>query len=487
MTTQKMYTPDWVSKAIFYQIFPDRFAKSEKVTKPDRLEAWDSPPTVHGYKGGDLYGIIEKLDYLSDLGITALYFNPIFHSASNHRYHTYDYFQVDPMLGGNDALRALIDACHARGMKVVLDGVFNHDSRGFFQFHDVLENKEHSPYMDWFHINKFPLNAYTEHDIGYAAWWGMAALPKFNTTNPETREYLLSVAEYWLEFGIDGWRLDVPNEINDDVFWQEFRERCRAINPECYIVGEIWDDASHWLKGSQFDAVMNYEFTRAIFGFVGADSLNHEQVSKCGYVHIPTLNVEGFAEEIEKVLVKHRKEVTQVQLNLLGSHDTPRAYTILGEDYAALKMSYLFLFSYIGAPCVYYGDELGLKAKHDPENRQSMPWSIPSTWDNGLKGYIQQLIALRKENACLQVGEYKTLYARDGIYVFARMTEGSCVVGVLNSGHEAVGGLELPNTLPINGTFIDALDTGGNLSLNSTVLKLDAIAPRTGYLFKQTS
>jgi len=319
----------------------------------------------------------------------------------------------------------------------------------------------------------------------------MAALPKFNTTNPETREFLLSVAEYWLKFGIDGWRLDVPNEINDDAFWQEFRERCRTINPECYIVGEIWDDPSHWLKGSQFDAVMNYEFTRAIFGFVGADTLNHEQVSKCGYVHIPTLNVEGFAEAIEHVLTKHRKEVTQVQLNLLGSHDTPRVYTILGEDYAALKMSYLFLLSYIGAPCVYYGDELGLKANHDPENRQSMPWNIPSTWDNDLRAYIQQLIALRKEQTCLQTGEYKTLYASDGLYVFARYTDDDVMVGILNSKHEAVEGFEVVVELDaLNGEFVDALELGGGLELTQSAttksLKLDAIAPRTAYLFKQT-
>ncbi|MEM7737825.1 MAG: alpha-amylase family glycosyl hydrolase, partial [Deinococcota bacterium] len=208
-------TPDWVRDAVFYQIFPDRFAKSERVPKIGRLEAWGSPPTVHGYKGGDLLGVVDNLDYLQDLGVTALYFNPIFRSASNHRYHTHDYYQVDPMLGGNKALDQLLDACYKRDMKVVLDGVFNHASRGFFQFSDILENGNASPYRDWFHIRRFPLNPYGGGEIGYDAWWGLAALPKLNTANPEVREFLFEVAEYWLEVGIDGWRLDVPNEIND--------------------------------------------------------------------------------------------------------------------------------------------------------------------------------------------------------------------------------------------------------------------------------
>ncbi|MEZ4608578.1 MAG: alpha-amylase family glycosyl hydrolase [Deinococcales bacterium] len=178
-----MHTPAWVRQAVFYQIFPDRFARSDTLPKAHGLEAWDSPPTIHGYKGGDLYGVIEKLDYLSDLGVNALYFNPIFQSGSNHRYHTHDYFKVDPMLGGNKAFSDLLKVCHDRGFKVVLDGVFNHASRGFFQFHDILENREHSPYRDWFHVRKFPLNAYEERDLGYDAWWGLAALPKFNTKN----------------------------------------------------------------------------------------------------------------------------------------------------------------------------------------------------------------------------------------------------------------------------------------------------------------
>ncbi|MEL7672767.1 MAG: glycoside hydrolase family 13 protein, partial [Chloroflexota bacterium] len=268
--SQAIQTPEWVKDAVFYQIFPDRFAKSERVVKPSNLEAWDAPPTVFGFKGGDLLGVEEHLDYLIDLGINAIYFNPIFQSASNHRYHTHDYFQVDPLLGGNDAFRTLLDAAHARGVRVVLDGVFNHCSRGFFQFNHLLECGAQSPYVSWFTAYGFPLNAYDEdHEPNYAAWWNLHALPKFNTDNPQVREFLWNVGEYWVRFGIDGWRLDVPYEIDDDAFWQEFRQRVKGANPDTYIVGEIWRESQRWLQGDQFDAVMNYIFTRATTAFFG--------------------------------------------------------------------------------------------------------------------------------------------------------------------------------------------------------------------------
>ena len=189
-------TPEWVKDAVFYQIFPDRFAKSDRVPKPSGLAPWGSEPTVFGYQGGDLLGVVDKLDYLQELGVDALYFTPIFQSASNHRYHTHDYEQVDPMLGGNEALRLLIDEAHRRRMKIVLDGVFNHASRGFFQFHDILENGEKSAYLDWFTIKGYPLRAYDDSGPpNYGAWWGLKALPKFNVQTPAVREFLLGIAK----------------------------------------------------------------------------------------------------------------------------------------------------------------------------------------------------------------------------------------------------------------------------------------------------
>ena len=439
-------TPDWVSDAVFYQIFPDRFAKSERVPKASNLESWDTPPTVHGYKGGDLLGVVEKLGYLQDLGVTALYFNPVFQSGCNHRYHTHDYFAVDPMLGGNEALRELLDAAHARDMKVVLDGVFNHASRGFFQFHDILENGPQSAYLDWFYVRSFPLHAYHDHgELGYSAWWNLPALPKFNTGTEAVREFLWSVGTHWLEFGIDGWRLDVPNEIGDDAFWREFRRRCRAVNPECYIVGEIWDDASRWLRGDQFDAVMNYPLTRAILGFAAAGTLEHHEIRRCGLQHVASLDAPAFAHETEALMRQHRPEVTEVQLNLLGSHDTPRALTMVGGDETALRLSLFLLLTFPGAPCLYYGDELGLDGGHDPECRQAMPWDQPEGWNEGLQRYVETLVALRHRHPALRRGTFRTLYAEGSAYVFSREVDGEKVVGVLNvSDRPATPTVQLP-------------------------------------------
>ncbi len=263
----EVVTPEWVKHAVFYQIFPDRFARSARVDKPNNLEAWDSEPTTFGYKGGDLLGVLEHLDHIQQLGATALYFNPIFQSASNHRYHTHDYYQVDPLLGGDAAFDELLAECKRRGLRVVLDGVFNHSSRGFFQFNDILENGGASPWLDWFYVDQpsgeHPINAYDiKRAPGYRAWWGLHALPKFNTDNPQVREYLMRVGEYWIRKGVDGWRLDVANEIRTPGFWQEFRRRIKAINPDAYIVAEIWDESPQWLRGDQFDAVMNYHLPK---------------------------------------------------------------------------------------------------------------------------------------------------------------------------------------------------------------------------------
>jgi neopullulanase len=431
--TEPMDTPDWVRDVVFYQIFPDRFARSSRLPKPASLEPWEAPPTWRGYKGGDLYGIVEHLDHIEALGANALYLTPIFQAASNHRYNTHDYYQVDPLLGGLPAFRELLDACHARGLRVILDGVFNHAGRGFFPFHDLLENGPQSVYRDWFHVHRYPLNAYQPRDgLGYQAWYGHASLPKFNTATPAVREFLWRVATHWLEVGIDGWRLDAPEEIDDDTFWRELRRRCRAVNPEAYLVGELWGDASRWLQGDQFDAVMHYELTRAIFGFVAADSLNQTEIGKGAYKQITPLHAEEFAETIHRLHGKYRPEVTAVQFTRLSSHDPARALTIVGEDESALRLALLLQMTYPGAPCVYYGDEIGLKGGHDPLNRQGMPWHTPERWNTALLAYIRRLIGLRKQHAALRRGVYHALYARDGLYVFARQLPGECFVIALN-------------------------------------------------------
>jgi cyclomaltodextrinase len=428
-------TPDWVKDAVFYQIFPDRFAKSERVEKPHNLETWDSPPTRHGFKGGDLLGVAEHLDYLADLGINAIYLTPIFQSTANHRYHTFDYFQVDPILGGNAAFKFLLDEAHARGLRIILDGVFNHASRGFYQFNHTLENGTNSPYFDWFSFGNFPLHPYDDYGpAGYQAWWGLKALPRFNHQNPQVREFIMRVAEHWIEQGIDGWRLDVPGEIDDDEFWREFRTRVKKINPEAYIVGEIWHQATRWLEGDQFDAVMNYQFTRACLSFfLEVDDEVRQLTAGHSYGDVANWDAPTFAARLEEALEWYHAEINYAQLNLLDSHDTSRFLTIAKKDVTALKLAILTMMSFPGAPMIYYGDEIGMLGGKDPDCRRSMTWD-ESRWNKDLRATIKRFVALRKKYPALRRGGYSNLYSQGKVYLFARQTEEETLIIGLNAG-----------------------------------------------------
>jgi cyclomaltodextrinase / maltogenic alpha-amylase / neopullulanase len=428
-------TPDWVKNAVFYQIFPDRFAKGESELKErwqtSRYEAWDSPPTLQGYKGGNLWGIIDKLDYLQDLGINAIYFTPIFQSACNHRYHTHDYYQIDPILGGNAAFEALIEAAHQKDIKVVLDGVFNHTGRGFFFFNDILENGPHSPWLKWFTIHAWPLSAYDgSKPANYYSWVDNRALPKFNHDNPEVKEYIMQIAEYWLHKGIDGWRLDVPNEVTTPGFWQEFRDRVKAVNPEAYIVGEIWDDASEWLDGTQFDGVMNYRFAEPTVAFAAGDRYIPEY-SQEHLIPYPPLSATEYATRIQALLKLYDWEIQLTQLNLLNSHDTCRLLTAVGEDKSSFILSTLLLMTFPGAPSIYYGDEVGLPGGKDPDSRRVFPEH--DQWDLEIFKHYQQLIALRHQYSCLRTGTYETLYADKFVYVFARILDNEEIIVAINT------------------------------------------------------
>ena len=401
-------TPDWVKDAVFYQIFPDRFARYGGSHFPAgiQLKPWGACPSEQGFQGGDLLGICDRLGYLQDLGITALYLNPIFSSACNHRYHTFDYFQVDPLLGGDSALRKLLDEAHHRGMKVILDGVFNHASRGFWAFHHILENGPDSPYVDWFLIEDWPLRPYhsdDENPPNYRSWWGLPALPKFNIHNPGVRDYLFSVAEHWLKFGIDGWRLDVPAEIDDDRFWREFRQRVKAINPEAYICGEVWERATHWLVGDMFDATMNYEFCALVLSYFGHHSLRLDYRKNA--LPLKPYTTAEFCEACQKMLQAFDPEIIQVQFNLLGSHDMARPLWIVHEDRHALQQAFLFQMTMPGAPCIYYGDEIGMTGLDDPYCRAAYPWHQPDLVDQHLLEFVRAIIQLRHRIPALRSGE----------------------------------------------------------------------------------
>lgn len=426
-------TPSWVKDAVFYQIFPDRFAKNDNYSgwRSDNLEAWNTPPTLQGYKGGNLWGVIDKLDYLQDLGISAIYFTPIFQSGSNHRYHTHDYFQVDPLLGGNAAFTAMLAAAKQRNIKVVIDGVFNHASRGFFYFNDILENGPFSPWLDWFQIKKWPLSAYDGNlAANYVGWADNRALPTFNHDNPQVKEYIMQIGEYWLKQGIDGWRLDVPFEIKTPGFWQEFRNRVKAINPEAYIVGEVWTDSRPWLDGTQFDGVMNYLFTGPTIAFTAGDRVLKEYCEAPEYYPYPALSAEEYREKIEHLLALYPWEIQLTQLNILSSHDTARILTIVGGDRSSVELATLLLFTFPGAPSIYYGDEVGLPGGLDPDCRRTFPEE--SDWDQQLLNYHQSLIAVRNQNPPLRTGNYQILFAQGAVYVFARVLNGQEIIIALN-------------------------------------------------------
>jgi glycosidase len=480
-------TPDWVKHAVFYQIFPDRFAKSERVEKPNNLEPWDSPPTVEGYKGGDLLGVVEHLDHIQELGATAIYFTPIFQSAANHRYHTHDYYQVDPLLGGNAAFRVLLDEAHRRGLQVVLDGVFNHASRGFFQFNDILEHGPHSPWLDWFTVEGWPLSAYDGgKPANYVSWVGNRALPKLNTENPQVREFIMRVAEHWLRQGIDGWRLDVPFEIKTAGFWQEFRRRVKAINPDAYIVGEVWRDARQWLQGDQFDGVMNYLFAEAAIAFAAGPRVQPEQVQGRSYDPIPPLNGIGYADRIDRLLGLYPWEIQLTQLNLLDSHDSARLITIAGGDTASVRLATLLLMTFPGAPSIYYGDEIGLPgANDDPDTRRTMLWDRPETWDMQALALHKRLIAMRRAHPALRTGAYRRLYSDADVYAFARADDAEALLVAVNVA-EAPRSVVVPiGELFVEGTRLRAIYGDGEAEVVGDAARVELPA-RDGIAFERS-
>lgn len=453
-----MTTPYWLQDAVFYQIFPDRFSNGDPAHNPANLTHWGATPTIWNFMGGDLRGILQRFDYLLDLGINALYLTPIFLSPSNHRYNTSDYYTIDPKLGTLRDFDALLDLAHQNNVRVVLDGVFNHCSRGFFAFNDLLENGEHSPYQDWFHVHRYPLDAYTPGDaLHYEAWWKFKSLPKFNTQNPAVRKYILDVARYWVERGIDGWRLDVPNEINDDAFWADFRQVVKSANRDACLIGEIWTADPRWANDTHFDSLMHYPVRDALLPcFNGKET--------------PT----QFADKVEALFKVYPRENLYSMYVTLGSHDTERILTMLGGDLDKLKLAFQFIFAYPGAPAIYYGDEIGLEGGKDPDCRRAFPWE-PSTWKADLRPWIQNLIAMRKSRASLRRGEYTRVHLDEthGVYAFVRTLGVEKTLVVLNLSGKSVT-LDLPvQTLWHDGeTLRSLLDhhpftvNGGKLHLN---------------------
>lgn len=379
-------TPEWVEDAVWYQIFPERFARIGE-QKPE-LKPWKSEPIkkfdFRLRYGGNLKGVTSRLEYLHNLGITAIYFNPIFKSPTDHKYNIDDYYEIDEAFGTKEDFRELCEKAHSLDIKIMLDMVMNHSGIFFPPFVDVMKNGEKSEYRDWFMINKFPVTLdKSTRDGRFYSFAFTQFMPKLNTNNPEVMEYFTRVCEYWVgEFGVDGLRFDVANEVSHK-FLKLMRSRVKAINPEVYLLAEIWHDSTQWLRGDEFDAIMNYPLTETISGFW----LN------------PDMTAGQLEQGINRCTVMYSEQSSRVMFNLLDSHDTERLYYRCRHNEDTFFQQLTMLFSLYGSPCIYYGTEIMLDGAHDPDCRRCMPWDeIDSGKFDSVMNQVRALIAARKEN-----------------------------------------------------------------------------------------
>ena len=414
--------PDWVHDAVVYNIFPDSFATSHNYISLEPTEMNYNGQTVKGRLGGTLRGIAENVDYLKNLGINCVYINPIFAAGEYHKYDLIDYFHVDPCFGGDEAFRELVSTLHENGIRVIIDGVFNHCGWYFFAFDDVVRNQEASRYRDWFYHLEFPVERPENPEIypTYACFAYERMMPKLNTANPEVRDYFCTVGRYWVEtFGIDGWRLDVASEV-DDGFWRAFRKTVKEVNPDALLIGEVWESAGHWLQGDMFDSSMNYDFRKHCMLFFGEQSID----------------AADFAGRITNMRMRYKVQTVPAQLNLLDSHDVSRFLSACGGDITRYKLAVLFMMSFVGMPTVFYGDELGIQGILEEEYRQPMPWR---GGNGALLDFFRKAIAIRQALTPLRRGSFRMLRAEpgSGLIVFRRAYAGEAVLVCINRGGPA--------------------------------------------------
>lgn len=445
--------PDWVRSAVFYQVFPDRFRNGDASNDPADSVPWDAAPTLDNFFGGDLTGLMEKLGYLGELGVNALYLTPIFQADTNHRYDTADYFAVDPALGDAGQLRELVSEAHGRGIRVVLDAVFNHVGPRFFAFDDVRANGPRSRYRDWFLVREAEIR---EDPLSYQTCGGTWYLPKLNTMNPDVADYFLRVAVHWIEeASIDGWRADVPWKVPLE-FWLAFRSRVKQLKPDAYLVGEAW-----WSWGSlrlAFDGLMNYRLRRSLFDFCLFDAMDAEDLA------------------IDSRIILDESEGGDYMLNLLGSHDTARIATLAGGDLDRVALAFVALFTYPGTPMIYYGDEVGVEGGDDPDCRRAMPWD-PDLWDMRLHSLVKRLVELRHKSLALQRGTWEALLTFNRVLVFRRAYEDDQVIVILNAGSQRRDfTLRLPIDAPPR--FVDSL-TGAALPAEGSSLTVPVLRSRS--------
>lgn len=407
----------WCKNAVFYQIFVDRFCRGEEKKDLSYInKKWGELPAPKDFFGGDLKGIAGKLPYLQQLGVTGLYLTPLFLSPSNHKYDTVDYFRIDPMFGSEQDLKELVREAHGRGMKVILDAVFNHCSAQSAQFRDVLEKGKDSVYYDWFLIRgDFP----DPQNCNYECFAACSYMPKWNTNNPQVQDFLLDVTRKWQQScGTDGWRLDVADEVSH-TFWRRFRREVKGMNAEALIIGESWHNASPWLRGDQFDGIMNYSFTKACMDFFGTGRYSAQQ----------------FGDRLSEILMRNTDQVNEMMLNLLDSHDTERFLTVVGEDAAKLRCALAVLFFFPGMPCLCYGTETGMRGGYEPDSRRTFDWD-ERHWNRDILDTVRELARLKRSKIFGGV----RLYAEGDLFVIEREK-----IGLVVNNSEHVSAFFAPN------------------------------------------
>ena len=408
--------PAWSQGQVFYQIFPERFANGDPSNDPEGVKPWGTAPDRENYMGGDLRGILEHLDYIREVGADCIYLNPVFRGDFNHKYATTDYYQIDPAFGTNEDFRKLVDAVHERGMKIILDGVFNHSGVHFEPFRDVLQNGEKSLYRDWFYPEMFPIGI-THHD--YECVGAYKYMPKLNTGNPAVRSYFLKVMDYWIrEFHIDGWRLDVADEV-DEGLWEEARLLLKDRYPETILIGETWGSGLRLMNGAQMDAIMNYVFRDAMKDFIALENID----------------AAVFDGRVEKMLSDYPAEMDRAMYLPLDSHDTERFLSCCGGDKRKLKAAAALYMMFVGSPVIYYGDEIGMEGRNDPDCRRCMIWE-PARQDRDLLDWYKKLIRIRHGEPAIRSGAFYADVCENRIYAFSRIDSRENILTVINASEE---------------------------------------------------
>jgi len=412
--------PRWVPDVVFYQIFPDRFRKDSEHWEAHPCEPVDREPC-----GGNLGGIREAIPYLEDLGITAVYLTPIFHAHSYHKYDTMDYFNIDPCFGTNNEFQALVSAFHDRGIRVVLDGVFNHCSNHHPFFLDAVEKGRNSEYWDWFTIHGDEV--VFDPEPNYACWGGLWKMPEWNHGNPAVTEHLLSVVRYWIEeYEIDGWRLDTTEYLPPD-FVRAIYQTARSISSEIYILGEVMGLGTPWFRHNAIDGVMHYKLLEALTEFLVKE----------------TWDASTFWQSVRAHWHSYPEDANFGSYTLLSSHDRPRFLTQCNGNVDRLRIALAFQFAFPGPPAIYYGDEIGLEGGEDPDNRRCFPWN-EAHWNQPLLDEVRDLVALRKNEDTLRRGAVNPFHIEGRFLVLERTLDDRRFLIAINAEREAVRRFCLP-------------------------------------------